>query len=385
MAMDASHCEVINNKPNSLTNFQDENFNICGLNKLSHKPFLLMIGDNISINRSINSSLTNKFNIVYESNAFSAISLAIKLLPDLILIEINKNNNELIKNIRSTPELNDIPIIVICKSDEKLKIQFLKEGAQDYIIKPFNKDELLIKITNYLTLKKAKDIIKAKTQELAQLNDELDAYQTSISQGILNSVNNIINYSNLLLTHATPTALELNYLTEVDHNAKMMAQNINALRLYSYCAKSVLKHEKFNLSQIVVKIMHDYSKDYRLKSIIKKDVCIVGDKNLITIAFEELIKNAIKFSSKKKIPLIEFGVLEDSPRVYFLRDNGVGFKTTNVQKLFVPFTREQQQIELDGLGIGLAIVKCIIERHHGKIWTDSKINEGTTIYITFNN
>ncbi|MEN9522508.1 MAG: hypothetical protein RL065_885, partial [Bacteroidota bacterium] len=96
-----------------------------------------------------------------------------------------------------------------------------------------------------------------------------------------------------------------------------------------------------------------------------------------------LISNAVKYSAKKQIQKIEIGCKElENEFEFFIKDNGAGFDMKNIDKLFSIFQRMHNNTEFDGTGIGLALVKLIIEKHGGLIWADSKIDEGTIFYFT---
>jgi two-component system sensor histidine kinase/response regulator len=96
-----------------------------------------------------------------------------------------------------------------------------------------------------------------------------------------------------------------------------------------------------------------------------------------------LISNAIKYSQKKPDPRVEIGaVKENGHYVYFVKDNGAGFNMAHYNKLFSIFQRLHSDDEFAGTGIGLAVVKRIIERHDGRIWAESEIGKGSNFYFT---
>jgi light-regulated signal transduction histidine kinase (bacteriophytochrome) len=98
---------------------------------------------------------------------------------------------------------------------------------------------------------------------------------------------------------------------------------------------------------------------------------------------ENLIGNAWKFSSKTAGAIIEIGGRSDGgAKMHYVRDNGAGFDMQYAHKLFSPFQRLHDATQFEGTGIGLATVKKIIQRHHGKIWAESKVNGGTTVFFT---
>jgi light-regulated signal transduction histidine kinase (bacteriophytochrome) len=110
---------------------------------------------------------------------------------------------------------------------------------------------------------------------------------------------------------------------------------------------------------------------------------VTGDASLLHQVWQNLISNAIKYSSKKTNPEVQIGtVSNDEGVVYFVRDNGSGFDMKYAAKLFGAFQRFHTADEFEGTGIGLAIVKRIISKHGGTIWADAKPDEGATFFFT---
>jgi light-regulated signal transduction histidine kinase (bacteriophytochrome) len=121
----------------------------------------------------------------------------------------------------------------------------------------------------------------------------------------------------------------------------------------------------------------------KVKLVIAPDILVAGDRGLLDIALTNLLENAWKYTSKKSNALIEFGeTRQNGEKVFFVRDNGIGFDMNYSDKLFQPFQRLHTDKEYPGTGIGLAIVQRIIRRHGGRIWVASEVGKGTTFYFT---
>jgi len=108
-----------------------------------------------------------------------------------------------------------------------------------------------------------------------------------------------------------------------------------------------------------------------------------GDTGLIRQVWFNLISNSIKFTPPPTIPDITIGSYEKEKEIiYYIKDNGVGFDMQYADKIFEVFSRLTPSSEVEGTGVGLALVKRIIIRHHGRIWVQSESGKGTTFYFT---
>ncbi|HEX4328909.1 MAG TPA: ATP-binding protein [Burkholderiales bacterium] len=107
-----------------------------------------------------------------------------------------------------------------------------------------------------------------------------------------------------------------------------------------------------------------------------------GDARMVRQLLENLLGNAYKFSSKQPAPLVELG-WDAGRRAWFVRDNGVGFDAQFSNRAFGMFERLHSREEYDSPGLGLALVKRIVERHHGYIWAESKPGEGAAFFFSF--
>jgi light-regulated signal transduction histidine kinase (bacteriophytochrome) len=165
-----------------------------------------------------------------------------------------------------------------------------------------------------------------------------------------------------------------------------MGHLIDDLLKLSRVTRSEMNRERINLSSMVHTIAESLRKqhpDRPAEFIIADGLAAYGDGRLLTVALENLLSNAWKFSEKSSQIVIQFGTVEkNGNHAFFVKDNGVGFDMTYAGKLFNPFQRLHRTEEFPGTGIGLATVKRIVTRHGGQVWIESEEGKGTTVYFT---
>jgi light-regulated signal transduction histidine kinase (bacteriophytochrome) len=107
-----------------------------------------------------------------------------------------------------------------------------------------------------------------------------------------------------------------------------------------------------------------------------------ADPTLLRQIFFNLVSNAIKYSRERSPAEISVGFLPGPPVTFYVKDNGAGFDMTYSRKLFQVFQRLHRPEEFAGTGVGLAIVKRIVQRHGGRVWAEGREGEGATFYFT---
>jgi light-regulated signal transduction histidine kinase (bacteriophytochrome) len=178
----------------------------------------------------------------------------------------------------------------------------------------------------------------------------------------------------------------LNYLQRIHAASMHMSRLIDDLLKLSRVTRSEMILREVNLSDVVSEISEELQAsqpERKVRWIICPALSARADRALMRIALSNLLGNAWKFSSKKAETIIEFGVeIQQTERVFFVRDNGAGFDMAYANKLFREFQRLHAEAEFEGTGIGLALVRRIIHRHGGRVWAEGAIDQGATIYFT---
>ncbi len=165
-----------------------------------------------------------------------------------------------------------------------------------------------------------------------------------------------------------------------------MEQLISDILVLSRVIPAELKAQTVNLSVAASEIadrLKSNSPSRRVHFDIAPGIDAWGDGNLLGLVLQNLLDNAFKFSRSRETARIEFGTRQASgKKVYFVRDNGVGFDMQYCDKLFKPFQRLHSDREFPGTGVGLATAQKIIRRHGGDIWAEGEVERGATFYFT---
>ncbi|MBN1329760.1 MAG: hypothetical protein JXA54_09830 [Candidatus Heimdallarchaeota archaeon] len=232
------------------------------------------------------------------------------------------------------------------------------------------------------------EMVSERTQLLEAVNHELEAFSYSVSHDLRTPLRSLEGFAKILQTDLADTIDENSkmHLERIIKNSARMDELINDLLSLGKISKFEYQTELVNLSELAVEIKNnlvELNQENNIDFEIQKNVYAVCDPHLIRIVLENLLGNAVKFSIKKPNPKIIFGVKkEDDREVYFVQDNGIGFDMQYYQKLFGLFQRLHGIDEYPGTGIGLIIVKRIIDRHKGEVWAEGEIDKGAIFYFT---
>ena len=232
------------------------------------------------------------------------------------------------------------------------------------------------------------EIIQNLNTQLEDSNEQLEAFVYSTTHDLRAPLRIIQSFSSILLEKYT-TAVDpagRDYLKRMMDKAQSMSRLIDDLLNLAYASKSEISREEVNISQITKDILDELislSPERQVEIHIQPNIIAPVDKDLIKIALNNLLGNAWKFTSKSNTAVIEFQMIEHQKQcVYLVRDNGVGFDMEQGEKLFKPFQRLHSKNDFEGTGIGLTIVRRIVERHGGNIWFEAAVNYGATFYFT---
>ncbi|USO02187.1 MAG: hypothetical protein H6850_03695 [Alphaproteobacteria bacterium] len=338
--------------------------------------------------------LTVKENSIFENYRFlNQISLPIAIFDPKSRIQFK--NKAWIEFFEDDAVLNFIkPINAKCFKDrEKIYDESIVKG---HFIKWYF-DPILVSKSPYTlvtaidsTHNKKEKIDTLKTVErLKQSNQDLERFAHICGHDLKEPLRTISSFSQLLkMRRKDLDETSQNYLDLIIKNAHYMKNLIEDLLRYSEFELHSQNAQEISTHEILQDVFHILSSKIKEKRAIIKvqdnlPETIFCNKTQIMQLFQNLIGNGLKFNNKK-VPIINIGyIYNENVDRFFIKDNGMGIHKDYIHELFSMFKRLHNKNDFQGSGIGLAMCKKIIENHNGKIWIESELSQGTTVYFEF--
>jgi PAS domain S-box-containing protein len=227
-----------------------------------------------------------------------------------------------------------------------------------------------------------------RTAKLEAANKELGAFAYSVSHDLRAPLRHIDGFIELLQKKAGTTLDEhsRHYMDAISDAAKKMGWLIDDLLSFSRMGRQALSFQQVDLRSLVREVIREFEPEAAGRAIewrIGDLPAVSGDASMLRVVLGNLISNALKFTRPRQQAQIEIGSMPDqaSEAVIFVRDNGVGFDMSYMDKLFGVFQRLHRADEFEGTGIGLANVRRIIARHGGRTWAEGKVDQGAAFYF----
>jgi PAS domain S-box-containing protein len=237
-------------------------------------------------------------------------------------------------------------------------------------------------------LRSLEERVAARTAEYAELNRQLESFAYSVSHDLRAPVRSITAFSSVLLQeHAERLDSEARrHLERIAAAASHMNELIEGLLQLAKVSHQPLRSETVDLESLIqelIRTLRDREPARQIEIACSALPRVCGDRRLLSIAFNNLLENAWKYTSRRSDAHVEIGCSDDEGRVvFYIKDNGTGFDMQYAEHLFEPFRRLHTAQEFPGTGIGLATVARVVERHGGRIWADAAPDRGATFYFT---
>ncbi len=227
-----------------------------------------------------------------------------------------------------------------------------------------------------------------QTAQLEASNKELEAFSYSVSHDLRAPLRGIDGFSQAVLEDYGDKLDNAGkgFLERVRAASQRMSKLIDAMLHLARLTRAELHTKTVDLSALAQNVIGDLRQvdpEHHVNWRVQEGLVAIADPHLLRVVFENLLGNAWKFTTHTSDANIEFGVTEyRNQTAFFVRDNGVGFDMTYVHKLFGAFQRLHAFSEYPGVGVGLATVQRIIQRHGGEIWAEGLVGKGATFYFS---
>ena len=320
---------------------------------------VLIVDDVISNVLLLKVLLTNeKFKIVTAGNGTQALEQVKKENPDLVLLDVmmpDISGFEVAQQMKADPEMAEIPIIFLTALNSTADIvKGFQVGGNDFISKPFNKEELIIRVTHQISLVAAKRIIVAQTEELRKTIMGRDKLYSVIAHDLRSPMGSIKMVLNMLI-------LNLPSETIGDEMYELLTMANQTTEDVIFTMVASLKN---------IKIVQDVPVE---------NVAVRADIDMIKTVIRNLISNAIKFSNEGSEVVVSLAE-EDGMAIVSVKDSGCGIDDENQKKLlhtdthFSTFGTNNEE----GSGLGLLLCQDFVVKNGGKLWFTSKKGDGST-------
>ena len=354
---------------------------------------ILIVDDVMSNVLLLKVLLTNeKFAIAPASNGRQALEQVEKENPDLVLLDVmmpDMSGFEVAQHLKSNPQTAEIPIIFLTALNSTADIvKGFQVGANDFISKPFNKEELIIRVTHQISLVAAKRLILSKTEELQRTIAGRDKLYSVIAHDLrspMGSIKMVLNMLILNLPFEKIGAEMYELLTMANQTTEDVFSLLDNLLKWtkSQIGKLNVVYQDVDLVEVTDGVIEIFSmvaslKKIRIREMKPERMMVNADIDMLKTVVRNLLSNAIKFSKENSEILVKMEEV-NGMAVVSVQDHGCGISEEGQKKLlhadthFSTFGTNNEE----GSGLGLLLCKDFVVKNGGKLWFTSKEGEGS--------
>ncbi|MFH1283750.1 MAG: ATP-binding protein [bacterium] len=371
------------------------------------KDTIVVIEDSLDLLSVLKNLLSEKYNVITATDGNAGLEKVKKMMPHLVLSDLmlpGMDGYDLVKNIRLDPETAHIPVLILtAKAELSMKIKGLEHGADDYLTKPFNPEELAARVKSLINVRKLQFQLKQKNEQIEKAYKELKEAESQLihtekikslgilMMGLAHEMNNPLGiiYGGVKLLKLEVNKLE-NYPAKKEIVDLVNSVEVGLSRCYAVMEeiRKFAKKDKLtfapadireNIDSTLVLVNHLIAKEtlivkeYKSE---KKVECVPAQISQVILNFVINSIQAIKNNGK-----ITIATWDDNDTYYIkVADSGEGIDKVNLDHIFDPFftTKDPNQ----GIGLGLSVCYKIIRDHNGKIDVSSVIGKGTEVLVS---
>lgn len=330
--------------------------------------------------------------IIKADSGNEALKIVLGNQIDLILLDVqmpDMDGYEVAQLLRLNPKTKNIPIIFVSavSKDEKVRLDSFEEATVDFLFKPLDIAETKSKIILYETIFNFNEEKKKYYLKIEQMSKEMDHFIYVVSHDVkapLRAIENLASWIEEDLA-GTDNKNVLENLSLMRNRVVRMQNLLDGVTEYSRASRINESKEHINTNQLVQNIIDALitTKDFKF-NVQKNMPLLFTEKTKLLKVFSHLINNSIRHHNGDAC-IISISAVEENDLIRFtIADNGPGIQSQYHEKVFEIFHTLQSKDQFETAGVGLSIVKRIVESHGNKIWIDSPVDCGTTVHFTWN-
>lgn len=312
--------------------------------------------------------------------------------PDLVALDLNMPHLDGFQVMERLREINGpdgyLPVIVLTAyQDREIRYRALASGAKDFLTKPFDLMEVLLRIRNLIEVRLLYDGTRALNAKLAESNADLERFAYVASHDLQEPLRSVTRYVQML---------EKRYANELDDKATgYIGRAVEGTKRMQALILSLLDYARVGsrgemfTSVDVASVLEGVASDLSARiadagATVTWDGLprVVADEDQLGQLLQNLIGNALKFRGETAPEVRVSAEAVDGAWSFAVSDNGIGIEPEYAEQIFEIFQRLHGRGSYDGTGIGLAVCRKIVQRHGGRIWVDSRPGEGATFHFT---
>lgn len=389
------------------------------------RPRVLVVEDNSDMNRFVCETLSAEFDVEAAYDGREGLDRAVATPPDLVITDVmmpEMAGDELLTALRDRPETRDIPVAVLSAgADQEQRIELLRRGASDYLMKPFAPEELLARTHNLIEMKRTRDILRAEldqqvgdveslARDLAGKSRELQtALETvRVARDAAEQASRAKSTFLVVVSHELRTPLQAMHLqlARLDRAPELepgprqtLARLTSSVRRLHGLIESILEYTRIESGKLTVarepvdlgRLCTEVVEDHRERagdkglgltcSLAPELEAVDSDQILLRVVLGHLVGNAIKFTESGQVELAV--ARRGEHMVVSVRDTGPGIDAAARGRIFDPFTQleEARNKHLPGIGLGLTLVRDIAAALGATIELSSEVGSGSTFRV----
>jgi signal transduction histidine kinase len=390
-------------------------------------PLVLVVEDNADMARFLARTLAPDFRVATAPDGLAGLEMAAALGPDLILSDMmmpRLSGEELLRELRARPDLWSVPVVVLtARSDDGLRVRLLRDGAQDFLTKPFSAEELRARVGNLVSVKRARDILQrdlmSKTRDLESLArevslrrgelltalesarvardhaDRASAMKTSFLRMVSHELRTPLTSLKLNLDHLVRsrdrslTPRQHDMVRKIASSATRLQELIESLLEYARIEGGRLRVElePFDARALCEGVVEELTPQAEQKGISLAFAAppdlppLRSDPRLVRLVVVNLVGNAVKFTSQGTVALTLLAA--PGGHAFRVEDSGPGIPAEDHERIFEPFEQMEPipNKHTRGVGLGLSIVKEMVEALAGTIVLSSTVGQGSVFTV----